>query len=296
MKLKSRLGLATLVAASVIGIATESKAISLTGWSGVGNFGTSGADGVVTLSPFGDTQYGWVSTAGGVNGVGLPGVGGSGSPTNGSVVNSPVFSANAGDTLEFFFNYVTSDGAGFADYGWAQLLDAALNPVALLFTARTTPGGDTVPGFSMPTPAATLTPASIPIIGGAPTWSPLGASSGTCFDTGCGYTGWVQASYNILSSGNYILQLGTVNWNDGLFQSGLAFDGATIGGTVIGEPEVIPTPALIPGLLGLGAAALRKRNKNDESTEAQVALDSLFLPKYHVLSQQISLSLREVFY
>lgn len=34
------------------------------------------------------------------------------------------------------------------------------------------------------------------------------------------------------------------------------------------SPEPIPTPALLPGLIGLGAAALRKRGKGNESTEA----------------------------
>ena len=271
MQLKSKLGLATIVAASVLSLATESKAISLTGWTGSGNFGTSGADGVVTLSPFGDSQYGFVSTSGGVEGVGLPDVGGDGNPTTGSVVNSPLFSAAVGDSLEFFFNYVTSDGAGFADYAWARLLDDMANEVALLFTARTTPGGDTVPGFSMPTPTATLAPASTPIIPVAPVWSALGSDSGSCFNgvgNGCGYTDWVKASFTIAAAGNYSLQFGVVNWNDTAFQSGLAFDGATIAGTPITPSEPIPTPALLPGLIGMGVAVLRKRGNEDEVTEA----------------------------
>jgi hypothetical protein len=32
-----------------------------------------------------------------------------------------MFAATAGTALNFYFNYVTSDGAGFADYGWAEL-------------------------------------------------------------------------------------------------------------------------------------------------------------------------------
>jgi hypothetical protein len=270
MKLMNKLSMAALVATSVLGTATEIQAISLTGWTGSGSFGTLGANGVVTLSPTGDSQYGYVSTSGGVNGVGLPGVGGAGSPTNGSVINSPLFSANAGDALEFFFNYVTSDGAGFADYAWARLLDEASSEVALLFTARTTPGGNTAPGFSMPALNATLAPPSTPIIAGAPTWSPLGTSSGTCFSTGCGYTGWINASYSILAAGNYRLQFGVVNWNDTAFQSGLAFDGATIAGKPIDPTTPIPTPALLPGLIGMGAMALRKRKAAavEEANEA----------------------------
>lgn len=238
------------------------SAITLSGWTGVGNYGTLGADGVVSLSPWGDPQYGYVTTSGGVSGVGLEDVGGAGSPTNGSIVTSPLFFANDGDSLQFYFNYVTSDGAGFADYAWAQLLDAFDNEVALLFTARTTPGGDTVPGFAMPDLAATLDPASTPIIPGAPTWSPLGGSSGTCYDEGCGYTDWIQASYTIPAVGNYKLSFGVVNWNDTLYQSGMAFDGATIGGIPIDvDPIPEPTTWLLLGtgiltLLGFGRKKL----------------------------------------
>jgi hypothetical protein len=252
---------AVIVAAGILGTASEGQAISLSGWSTNGNSGVVGADGDVPLSPFpGSTQYGWVSTAQGVNGVGL----GLGSERAGSTITSPIFAANAGDALEFFFNYVTSDGSGFADYAWAQLLDASLNQVASLFTARTTPGGDTVPGFGMPALNSALVPALTPIQNGQTTWSPLGVNSTACFSgvgNGCGNTGWIKASYKIASAGNYALRFGVVNWSDNNFQSGLAFDGATISGVDIGNggANPIPTPALLPGLIGLGAAAYRKR-------------------------------------
>jgi hypothetical protein len=237
------------------------SAISLTGWTGVGTYGTLGADGDVTLSPFGDSQYGYVTTNGGVFGVGLPGVGGTGNATNGSVVTSPLFNANANDSLNFYFNYITSDGGGFADYAWAQLLDDSDNEVSLLFTARTTPGGDTVPGFSMPAPTATLVPDSTPIIPGAPTWSPLGGYSNSCFSDGCGYTGWIQASYDILIAGAYKLSFGVVNWNDTIFHSGMAFDGATIAGVPIDDPTPVPEPGIVL-LLGMGLLGVFSFRRN----------------------------------
>lgn len=234
------------------------------GWTAVGNAGTLGADGVVSLAPSGGSQYGYVSSVSGVNGVALPGVGGSGTGTDGSTLRSVVFSAAAGDDLKFFFNYVTSDGAGFADYAWARLLDSTQAEVALLFTARTAPSGSIVPGFSMPAPTATLTPSSVPIIGGAPAWSALGPDSGSCYSGGCGYTGWVQSNYQIAAAGNYILEFGVTNWQDTAYDSGLAFDGITIGGVVIGDPgNNVPEPAML-ALLGLGfagAAVAGRRRK-----------------------------------
>lgn len=234
------------------------------GWTAVGNAGTLGADGVVSLAPSGGSQYGYVSSVNGVNGVALPGVGGSGTGTDGSTLRSVVFSAAAGDDLKFFFNYVTSDGAGYADYAWARLLDSTQAEVALLFTARTAPSGSIVPGFSMPAPTATLTPSSVPIIGGAPAWSALGPDSGSCYSGGCGYTGWVQSNYQIAAAGNYILEFGVTNWQDTAYDSGLAFDGITIGGVVIGDPgNNVPEPAML-ALLGLGfagAAVAGRRRK-----------------------------------
>ncbi|HUX29311.1 MAG TPA: hypothetical protein VMV78_01650 [Thiobacillus sp.] len=63
---------------------------------------------------------------------------------------------HSGDELEFNFNFATPDGAGYADYGWARLLDSSSSVVAPLFTARTTPEGNSVPGFDMPVIDATI--------------------------------------------------------------------------------------------------------------------------------------------
>jgi hypothetical protein len=224
------------------------------GYTCIGTCGTSGADGVVTAPP-GGTTYDWVSSSGSSDSsafdLGL------GSETNGSVLRSNVFAADAGDALEFDFNYITSDGAGFADYAWARLLDPSLNPVALIFTARTTPGGDTVPGFGMPPLAATLTPPSTPIVDGAPNWSPLGSSNNLCYSTGCGYTGWIHSSFDIVAGGNYILEFGVVNWSDTGWDSGMALSGATVGGTPI---TGVPEPATLM-LLGLGFAGIVTRSR-----------------------------------
>jgi hypothetical protein len=205
------------------------------GWICEGSCGTGVVDGVVTLAPSAGEQYGWVATTGSpLRSLGLPGIGG----TNGSRLRSPVFSAGGGEPLEFQFNYVTSDGAGFADYAWARLLDASMEPVALLFTARTRSSGNIVPGFGMPEIGAEITPETVNIIGGGPRWSPLGGDSGRCYASGCGYTDWVNSRYVIPETGEYVLELGVVNWSDTAFQSGLAFDGVMVGGKPIGaDPE-----------------------------------------------------------
>ncbi|MBA2669258.1 MAG: NF038132 family protein [Gemmatimonadetes bacterium] len=239
------------------------------GWNCIGTCGTLGANGVVTAPPVGGPQYGFVSTAGSNATANLPGVGGSGSPTNGSLLRSSAISLNAGQNLSFYFNYVTSDGSGFADYAWARLLNAgSMTQAALLFTARTNAtGGPIVPGFSMPAPEATLTPASQAIQAGT-TWSPLGGSSNTCFATGCGHSGWIFSEFILLASGSYILEFGVTNWIDTAFDSGMAFDGLAVDGTPVQAvvPEPISMVLLGSGLAGI-AAARRRRRKQDPEDE-----------------------------
>ncbi|WP_448580012.1 NF038132 family protein [Thermaurantiacus sp.] len=217
----------------------------------VGTCGSSaGTDGVVTGA------HSWVVTNPGVSGVGL----GQGDETIGSTFTTLAFTANGTDELQFDFNYITSDGAGFADYAWVELLSGA--SALTLFTARTTPSGDTVPGFSLPglAPGVTLTPASTPIIGGAPTWSPLGQWNGLCFSSGCGYTDWIKMTYTP-AAGTYRLRFGVVNWSDSVWSSGLAWRGALIGDKPIepGIPEPGTWAMLIAGFGMIGAAARRRR-------------------------------------
>ena len=230
------------------------------GWTCTGSCGSSGADGVVPLSPAGNPAYEWISTSGGILGVGglagVTGPAGRGTSTNGSTLQTNTFSASAGSLLNFNFDYTTSDGALVSDYAWAELFNSADVPVALLATARTTPGGTTIPGSNMPLPTGTLNPSMVTIQPGLTMWSPLGSSSGACFiapGLGCGTTGWVSSSFTIGTAGNYFLLFGVTNWDDELFDSGLAIDGVTVDGKPI--TTGIPEPASLL-LLGLGAAPL----------------------------------------
>lgn len=246
-----------LVLAATIGLsATSAQAQTC-----IGSCGTSGANGVVTAPPAFGPNYQWVSTNNGIVGAGR--IAGVANTTNatGSEFLTSAFTANAGDALNFFFNYVTTDGSGqFTDYSFAELLSGG-NHVAWLFTARTTPTGNTSPGFGLPTNDSTLTPGTSAIIGGAPIWAPLGTDSGTCFDAGCGYTGWIGSNYTIGAGGNYQLRFGVTNVGDANYQSGLAFAGLTINNVPVdGVPEPTTWAMLILGF-GLIGTAMRRQSK-----------------------------------
>lgn len=239
------------------------------GWNCIGTCGAAAANGVVTGSPMaGSTQYGYVTTFNSSASANLPGVGGTGSATNGSLLRSNAFSMNEGANLTFYFNYVTSDGAGYADYAWARLLNASdLSQAALLFTARTAgDGGPIVPGFEMPDPAATLTPATQAIQEGT-VWAQLGGSSGSCYDTGCGHSDWIFSEFLVGMTGNYVLEFGVTNWNDGQYQSGMAFDGLAVDGAPIpvgSVPEPISMVLMGSGLAGIAAARRRRRRSTEQ--------------------------------
>jgi hypothetical protein len=262
-KVKTTLWLATVFSAAGMALAAAPAQATC-----VGGCGIHAANGVVTASPLGG-DYHYVTTFGGVDGVGSLGVG---SETNGSVFTTGSFTAQAGDSLQFYFNYVTSDGSGFEDYGWAQLQDLAGAPVATLFTARTITSGNVVPGFGLPGLLATLNPATTPIIAGAPAWSLLGpTSTKTCWDAGCGYTGWIKSTYTVASAGSYRFAVGVTNLHDTIFDTGMAFAGITIAGTAVpdddgdGSVGAVPEPAawalLIAGFGMTGATMRRRRSR-----------------------------------
>ena len=243
---------------ALFGIAGNAMADDCTG-----GCGTSGANGVVGLSPTGNSTYQWVSTTGGITGVGGIPVGPlQGNETDGSTFATSSFTVNASSTLNFYFDYVTSDGSGFPDYAWAELFNGNGTPDALLFTAQTEPSGAIVPapGLTQPDPSVTLNPSSVLITPNATTWSPLGQWSGQCWAVGCGNTGWVDSNFVIPSAGTYYLEVGVVNANDTLYDSGLAFDGVTINGqpiTPAPEPGTLPLMAF--GMIGLVTTKLLKK-------------------------------------
>jgi hypothetical protein len=227
----------------------------------VGNCGTDTPNGVVTSPPIGGPNYSYVSTNGGVSHGGfLPsGLATPSNATNGSTATTATFTATAGSLLQFDFNFITSDGSGFPDFGWAALETTGGAPMALIFSAQTTPTGNTVPGTGLPplAPGVTLIPASSAIIPGGPAWDQLGSWSGHCYAAGCGYTGWIQEDYTIPTAGTYELAFGVSNANDTIYDTGLAYSGVEINGVPVGAPE--PSTLLMLGSALLGLATLSRK-------------------------------------
>jgi hypothetical protein len=227
------------------------------GWTCTGNCGTNtAADGDVTLAP-GFNSYQWISTNGGPTGGGTLPTTPTGQETNGSYAQTPTFTVNAGDKLNFYFNYITSDGAGFTEYAWAGLFSGTSTFNSYLFTARTTPSGDTVPGFNLPGlgDGVTLTPSSTAIIAGGPVFSPLGGYSGACYSTGCGYTDWIEMDYTFTVGGTYSIGFGVTNALDQIYDTAFAIAGVAINDVPIDDDNKVPEPASL-ALLGLSLAGL----------------------------------------
>ena len=223
----------------------------------VGNCGTDGADGVVTLSPTGNSSYQFISTASGLSGAGeISTVGG----TNGSQFTSVNFSGTSGEALTFYFNYVTSDGAEFADYGWAELQAADNSHVAWLFTGRTAPIGNTSPGLGLPANNSTLIPPTSAIVAGGP-FGPRSARPRANVSTRvAGTRVAIQSVFDLPSDGAYHVVFGVTNFLDTNFDTGLAFDGLAAGGTPIkpGVPEPTTWAMMLLGFAGLGVAGWRR--------------------------------------
>jgi hypothetical protein len=234
-----------------------------------GTCGTDTANGNVTNPP-GFSSYTYVTTTGGpVGGGTLPTVFGSPgvNSTNGSTYTTSAFSVSAGELINFEFNYITSDGSGYADYSWAALISTDGGTNYLIFSAQTQPTGNTVPGATLPPLASgvTLVPPTSPIEpgsgtlcgsgacktpAGGPVWNEIGSWSGDCWAVGCGLTGWIESEFTGEAAGNYELEFGVSNANDQNYDSGLAFAGVEVGGVPLPTPD--PSELLLM-LIGLGS-------------------------------------------
>lgn len=227
------------------------------GYTCFGQCGTSAANGSVPLAPGGGAQFGYVTTTNSTQHPDPLSISGT---TNGSQLKSSLFTVTAGQKLSFGFNYITSDGtASFTDYTYARLVGVGGTSDINLFTARTNPAGNVVPGFGLPAIASgvTLNPSSVTIHPGTD-FTGLGGSSGGCYGgvgNGCGNTGWVFASFLFPDSGTYLLQFGVSNFGDEAYDSALAFDFATGENGVPTEPTTTPEPSSL-ALLGFGLVGL----------------------------------------
>lgn len=285
--LPSLAALAALLAAAAAPV-TEAAGLdpALDTWTCVGTCGSLAADGDITLSPYGSPRYAYLttnsSTAHGVSPLDIVESGGGGaefSQTNGSSYTSAAFTLADGESVQAYFNYVSTDGKGFDDYAWARLVNGDGSTAAWLFTARSTNGNkqNVVPGNALSKasnntvdfdPDATIvnyadfefntrttqSSAFDPI-----DWSPLGIWNGTCWRDnaeGCGFSGWLESRVTP-GAGTYRLEVGVVNFGDEAWDSGIAFDlqGLT-------APQPVPLPAslwLLGGAVSLLAVRRRAR-------------------------------------
>lgn len=99
---------------------------------------------------------------------------------------------------------------------------------------------------------------------------------GVCFKRGGGPQSCQGGGGAGATADNPISFLATLNFNPGVTAFTLsnfgvryqAIDGTALGSSGTGKGTPIPTPALLPGLVGLGVAALRKRDGATEDQEA----------------------------
>lgn len=248
-------------------------------WSATGAAGIVSGGSTVPNSPSANTQFGYVTTFNGTTDVSpltLQDEGkGTKNQTNGTKITSSSFVAKANETLSLFFNYVSTDGRGYADYAWARLVHSGSNTTAAwLFTARSNNSatGNVVPGDVLKRQVDNNLPDELDAVlndgntigfdDSGTTWDPLGASSGSCWDSAntCGPTGWIKSAYSIAAEGSYFLEFGVTNWGDEVFDSALAFDYGGLRAANFSNVTIEPTAPLTgsvpePGtfaLLGLG--------------------------------------------
>ncbi len=250
-------------------------------WTSKGTMGTIGGTPAMSASPAGSSQFAYVTTAGGVSGVSplnLKPDNKVGGQTNGSKAVSSTFNANAGDTLQMYFNYMSTDGRDYVDYSWARLVDENGAHVAWLFASESnnSGNGNVVPGKVLKSQDKDLPmlPDEVDaIVNNGNTvgfevnstdWAPLGDSVDACWDSAntCGSTGWLRSQYTIGGAGIYFLELGVMNWGDEAYQSALAIDfeglnSARFGSQMAAVP--VPAAAWLFGSALLGFAGLRRK-------------------------------------
>jgi hypothetical protein len=260
-------------------------------WNTTGAAGLIAGDATVAVSPLNNSTFGYVTTAGGVyntSPLALRSEGrGTENQTNGTKIVSGSFNALAGEKLNLYFNYVSTDGRGYDDYAWARLVSAGSNTTAAwLFTARSTnsANGSVVPGDVLNRQVDNKLPDQLDaVLNDGKTvsfevagtqWAPLGSSSGICWDSAntCGPTGWIKSSFSMTTSGSYYLEFGINNWGDEAYDSALAFDFAGLqparfNGLTAPVPEL--PPAAMMGLgLGLMAMIMRRRQTRPSASAA----------------------------
>jgi|JI10StandDraft_1071094.scaffolds.fasta_scaffold173080_2 hypothetical protein len=261
-----------------------------------------GTDSEIGASPLGTPLVGFVTTFAGLSpdpANGIPSV----SPlvlfpdpdtlfeqTNGSKTTSTSFTAQAGDVLTLYFNYVSTDGLDYRDYAWARLVESATNETAAwLFLAQSgnAPDGDGTSDYvhdkvlKMQTdPVLAEQDQDAVLNGGQPivgmpagsinVWAPLQEPDGQCWakdpqTSSCGATGWVESVYALENGGTYHLELGVMNWGDEQFQTALAFDFAGLAPasflapiTVYDVPEPQGWASLFAGLVAVAGLGRRR--------------------------------------
>lgn len=288
--MKHTLSLSLLAVAVCSAPTAQGAPVSLSGlsWSATGAAGLIEGTSTVPVSSTGNTPFGFLTTTDGAQGVSplvLKTDGkGSEQSENGSLLRSSVFSAARGDSLSIQFNYVSTDGRGYEDYAWARLVHAGSNETAAwLYTARSdrSARGSVVPGNVLKRQVDGSLPDELDAVlndgnsvgfnVSSTVWAPLGGWSGSCWTSAntCGPSGWIESAYGFADGGDFVLEMGVVNWGDEAFDSALAFDfsglrSADFPGLKLLDPSTgggtVPlpaTPALV--LAGLGLLAARRR-------------------------------------